>query len=57
MFWELTFAGTQHGNLHQLPVTMSKVTHFILRGYTGTCISFQLTQEELGRGFGKNEGE
>ena len=28
-------AGTQHGNLHQLPVTTSSVTCFILRVHTG----------------------
>ena len=33
------FAGTQHGNLHQLSVTMSRVTYFILRAKTRTNVS------------------
>ena len=31
-------AGTQHGNLHQLSVTLSRVTYFILRSNTGTYV-------------------
>ena len=31
-------AGTQHGNLHQLSVTTSRVTYCILRTHTGTGI-------------------
>ena len=37
--WRLCSMGTQHKNLHQMSVTMSRVTHFILRADTGTCIS------------------
>ena len=34
-------AGTQHGDLHQLSVTVRWVTWFILRALnTGTCISY-----------------
>ena len=29
----------QHGNLHQLSVTMSRVTFLILRAHTGTGLS------------------
>ena len=29
-------AGIQHGNLHQLSATMSRVTYFILQANTGT---------------------
>ena len=35
----LNSAGTQHGNLHQLSVTMSRMTYFILRAHTGTGAS------------------
>ena len=31
--------GTQHGNLHQLSVTTSRVTYFIRRAHTGTGVS------------------
>ena len=39
MFWNIYFVGTQHRNLHQLPVMISRVTCFILRAYTGTSVS------------------
>ena len=40
MFWNLfIFRGTEHGNLHQLPVTISRVTHFILQAHTGSDVS------------------
>ena len=32
------YTGTQHGNLHQSPVTMSKVTYFTMQAYTGTLV-------------------
>ena len=32
-------AGTQHGNLYQLSVTMSSVTFFILQAHTGAGVS------------------
>ena len=32
-------ARTQHGNLHQLSVTMSRMTYIILRAHWGTCVS------------------
>ena len=39
MSWSLLYsAGTQHGNLHQLSVTMSRVTYFIPRIHTGTGV-------------------
>ena len=54
----LSAAGVQHGNMHQLSVTMSNVTYFILLAHTGTGVSHaQPTQEKLGRGFRKNAGE
>ena len=31
-------AGTQHGNLQQLYVTISRLTYFILRAHTGTGV-------------------
>ena len=49
--------GTQHGNLHQLSVTMSRVTYFILRANIGTSVSRSQAQEKLGRGVGRNAGE
>ena len=41
MFWRqlLNSADVQHGKLYQLFVTKSKVTYFILRVHTGTCVS------------------
>ena len=32
-------AGSHYGNLHQLPVTMSRMTYFILQTHTGTGVS------------------
>ena len=40
--------GTQHGNLHQLSVTMSRVTYFILRAHTGTCVSHSQHRKNSG---------
>ena len=48
----LYFAGSEHGNLHQVSVTMSRMSYFILRANTGTGVSHS-QQEKLGRGFGK----
>ena len=51
-------AAAEDGNMHQLSVTMSNVTYFILLAHTGTGVSHaQPTQEKLGRGFRKNAGE
>ena len=36
---DLYSVGTQHGNLHQLSVTTSRVTYFILQAHTGTGVS------------------
>ena len=33
-------AGTQHENQHQLSVTMTKMTSFILRAHTRTSVSY-----------------
>ena len=56
----LYFAETQHGNLHQLSVTMSRVTYLILRAYTATGVSHSQHRKKhtktLGR-FWKNAGE
>ena len=35
----LYYVGTQHGNVHQSSVTRSRVTSFILRADTETCVS------------------
>ena len=55
MFWSLFkyFASTEHGNLHQLCVTKSRVTYFILQAHTGTGVSHSQHWKKLGRGFGK----
>ena len=47
-------ADTQHGNLRQLSVTMSRLTYFHPPGPHRKSCQPQLTQEKLGRGFGKN---
>ena len=41
-------AGTQHGNLHQLSVTMSRVTCFILQACAGTSASHSQHRINLG---------
>ena len=35
----------------------SRVTYFILRAYTGTCVSHSRHRKKNGIGFGKNAGE
>ena len=40
-------AGTKHGNLHQLSVTMSRVTYFILRSHIGTVVSHSQHRKNL----------
>ena len=51
-------AGTQHGNRHQLSVTISRVACFIPWAHTGTGVSHSQHRKKLGRGFGKqNAGE
>ena len=40
--------GTQHGNLHPLSVTMSRMTYFILRAHTGTGASHSQRRNNLG---------
>ena len=42
--------------IHELSVTTSSVTYFILQADTGTSVP-QSIQENLGRGLEKNEGE
>ena len=41
-------ADTQHGNLHRLSVTMSRVTYFILQAYTGTGVSHSRHRKNSG---------
>ena len=41
-------AVTQHGNLHQSSVTMSRVAYFILRVQTGTCTGHSQHREHSG---------
>ena len=60
MFWKgyLYCAGTPHGNLHHLSVTMSSVTSFILLALTRTSVSHSQNRKNLGeRENGKNAGE
>ena len=38
MFWSLYFVGCQHGNLHQIILTMSRVICFIPRVNTEYCL-------------------
>ena len=40
--------GTQHGNLHQLSVAMSRVSYLILRAHTGTNVSHSQHRENSG---------
>ena len=48
-------AGTQHRNLHQLSLTKSRVTYFILRAHTVTGVSYSQHRgkKTLGRGLEK----
>ena len=48
---------TQDGNKHQLSVTMSRVSSFILRAHTGTGVSHSQQRENSGEVFGKNADE
>ena len=53
---------THQGNLHQSSVTMSRMTYFILRVHSGTCLTTNNTEKKeekkkLRRSFGENEGE
>ena len=48
--------GTQHRNLHQLSVTMSRVTYFILQAHTGAGVSHSQHSKNSGV-LGKNAGE
>ena len=52
-------AGTQHRNLHQLPVsvTMSKVTYFILRANIGTHVSHSQHKKNSENVLEKNAGK
>ena len=51
MFGSLLFsAGTRHGNLHPLSVTMSKVTCFILLAHTRTGVSYSQHRKNSGAG-------
>ena len=51
-------AGTQHGNLQQLSVLMSRVTYFILQAHTGTGASRSQHRKNSGECFGaKNAGK
>ena len=40
--------GTKQGNLHQLSVTTSRVTYFILRAQTGTGVSHRQQRKNSG---------
>ena len=51
MFWNLYSAGTQHGSLHQLSVTMIRVTYFVLRAHTGTGVSHSQHRRNWGEVF------
>ena len=44
----LQSTGTQHRNLHQLSVMMSRVTYFILRAHTGTGVSHSQHSKNTG---------
>ena len=50
-------AGTQIGNRHQLPVTTSMLTYFILRAHTGTVVSHRQCRKNSGELLGTNAGE
>ena len=45
---QLNSAGTQHGNLPQLSIMMSRVTYFILQAYTGSGVSHSQHRKKLG---------
>ena len=47
-------AGTQHGNFHQLSVTISRVTYFMVRAHTGTGVSQSQHRKNTGEVLGKN---
>ena len=49
--------GTQHGNLHQLSVTMSRVTCFILPAHTGSGVSHSRHRKKIGTVLGKKAGK
>ena len=49
-------ADTQHRKLHQLSVTMNKVTYFILRAHTGTVVSHSQHRKNPGEVL-ENAGE
>ena len=48
---------TQHGNLHRLSVTMSRVTYFILRAHTGSGVSHGQHRKISWEVLGQNAGE
>ena len=49
MFWNLfSFAGTQQGKLHQMCVTTSWVTYFILLALTETSVSHSQHRKNSG---------
>ena len=50
-------AGTQHGNLHQMPVMMSRVTYFVLRAQTRTGVNHSQHRKNSGEVFGNNADE
>ena len=50
-------AGSQHGNLHHLSVTMSRVTYFILRAHTATGVSHSQLRKNPGEIWEQNVGE
>ena len=49
-------ASTQLGDLHQLSLTMSRVTYFFLRAHTGTVLA-TINAGKTREGFGKNAGK
>ena len=49
--------GTQHGNRHQLSVTLGRVTYIILRAHTGTGVRHSKHRRNPGEGLEKNAGE
>ena len=49
--------GTQHGNLQQLSVSMSRVTYFILRTHTGIDVSHSQHRKDSGEVLEKNAGK
>ena len=54
MFWSL-FIFTQHGNLHQLVVTISRVTYFIRHAKGETDLA--KTKNKVATEFGNNQGK